>query len=262
MPDHDHDLIAALAEGRLEPDRAAEAERAIADDPAAAELLAAHRRALAAIGAASHPSLTDTERNALHLRVSEAVGLDRTPQTVTRRRAPWAAVAIAGAALVALVAAVPLMNLLSDSGDAVAITSGVAEADDAARSTGELGEAPAPSDLGTETFGESDGLGGTVSTTMAASAPTAQESLTLVERLTTLIDEPRDPGDDRLSPTEETACGMEAEELIGTALADLRFAELTIDERQALVFFTVVEGHPEMAAVFSADGCELLESLP
>ena len=261
MPDHDHDLIAALAEGRLEPDQAAEAERVIAADPAAAGLLAAHREALAAIAAASPASLTEDERRDLRLRVSDAVGLDRTPRPATRRRAPWAAVAIAGATLAALVAVVPLMNLLSDSSDSVAITAGIPESAEVSRSTTAAGQATVPTDF--SGAAESDGVDDApVATTMAVvSAPTA-ESLSLAERITTLIAAPAEPDDDRLSPTEGTACGMEAEEEIGAALEDLSYAEMTIDDRQAMVFFTVVDGMPESAAAFSADDCQLLESLP
>ena len=262
MPDHDHDLIAALAEGRLEPDLAADAERAIAADPAAAALLAAHRRALAAIAAAPPAALTESERANLRASVADAVGLDRSPQPVVRRRAPWAAVSIAAAALAALIAVVPLTRLLSDSGDNAAITLGIPEADDTARSTMEAGGTPAPAEFGSESTAESDGTVEQVSTTVVASAPTGEDAPTLEERLATLIAEPDELNDERLSPTAETACGSEAEEQIGTPLEELRFTELTVDDRQAMVFFTVVEGKPEMAAAFSADGCELLESLP
>ena len=265
MPDHDHELIAALAEGRLDPERAAEAERAIAENPAAAELLAAHRLALDATANAPRAALTDEERSDLRMRVSEAIGLDRSPEPATRRRTPWAAVSIAAATLAALVAVVPLTGLLSDSDDSSGATVGMLELDDAARSTSEAGDVagtPDPADFGAETVAESDAGGEPVSTTAAVSAPAAQESLTLEERLTTLIAEPEDPNDGRLSPTRETACGAEATEHIGTPLEELRFAELTLDDRQAMVFFTVVDGEPEMVAAFSADGCELIESLP
>jgi len=261
MPDHDHDLIAALAEGRLEPDRAAEAERVIAADPAASALLAAHRKALAAIATAPAVELSATERSSLRAAVSDAVGLDRSPQPVVRRRAPWAAISVAAATLAALIAVVPLTRLLSDSSDTAAITVGIPETDDAARSTAEVGGAPAPADLGTAAA-ESDGTVEPVSTTAVAGAPTGQESPTLEERLVTLIAEPDELNDERLSPTADTACGSEAEEQIGTPLGELMFTELTVDDRPAMVFFTVVEGKPEMAAAFSVDGCELLESLP
>jgi anti-sigma factor RsiW len=263
MPDHDHDLIAALAEGRLDPERAAEAEQAITADPAAAALLAAHRRALGAIAAAPRPALTEAEQADLRTSVAEALGLDLSPAPAQRRRAPWAAISVAAATLAALVAVVPLTGLLSNSGDTNAVTA--PQFDDADRSggdTAEIGEVPATSAFSTETAAEADGI--EVSTTVAAETipAAAADPATLEEQLVMLLAEPQDPEQSRLAPTPETACGSEAAEHIGTPLENLLFAELTLSERQAMVFFTVTEGRPEMAAAFAADGCELLESLP
>jgi hypothetical protein len=257
MPDHD--LIAALAEGRLDSAEAATAERAIAADPEAAEVLAAHRRALAAIRAAEPAVLTEMERNDLRASVSEAVGLDRSPQPAVRRRAPWAAISIAAATLTALVAVVPLAGLLTDSKDPTAVTFDATEFDDLARTTNEETLAPAL-DGGTQ-GAESDAAGDTVSTTAAAGAPTAAEE-TLEERLAAFIADPADLDEDLDSPTVETLCGMEASEHIGTPLEDLLYAELMLGETQSLVFFAVTDGELTIAAAFLPEGCVLIDSLP
>ena len=257
MPDHD--LIAALAEGRLDAAEAATAERAIAADPEAAEALTAHRSALAAIRAAEPAVLTETERNDLRASVSEAVGLDRSPQPAVRRRAPWAAISIAAATLAALVAVVPLAGLLTDSEDPTAVTFDATELDAAARTTSEE-TAPPARDGGTQ-GAESETAGDTVSTTAAAGALAAAEE-TLEDRLAAFIADPADLDESLISPTAETLCGTEASEHIGAPLEDLLYAELMLEESQALVFFTVTDGELTMAAAFSPEGCLLIDSLP
>jgi anti-sigma factor RsiW len=255
MPDHD--LIAALAEGRLDATEAATAERAIAADPAAAAMLAAHRTALTATRAAEPAILTETERRDLRASVADAVGLERSPQPAVRRRAPWAAISIAAATLAALVAVVPLAGLLTDSGDSAAVTFGTTEIDDAARMTSE--ESVPPALEGGTQGAESDAIGDTVSTTAAAAAPAAES---LEERLAAFIADPVDLEQSRVSPTSETLCGMEASKHIGAPLEDLLYAELILGDAQALVFFRVTEGELTMAAAFAPEGCLLIDSLP
>lgn len=259
MPDHD--LIAALAEGRLEPREAAEAERAITADPEAAALLAAHRLALSALGELPDPLLTETERGELRGNIAAAVGLDLSPQRVVqRRKAPWAAISIAAATLAALVAVVPLTGLLNDSGDPAAENVGVAELDDAARTEG--GSPAGESDLeSAPTLDTSDG--DLVSTTAAAMSAPIEESRTLEERLDALIASSSEgSSQERIAPTTETACGMEAEEETGVGLDDLMYAEIMLHDQQAMVFFTVTDGDLAIAAAFSADSCELIDSIP
>jgi anti-sigma factor RsiW len=65
MSRYDLDTIAALAEGRLDPERARELERGIAADPVASAELAAHRTALTAAGTAPSPTLSTDERTML-----------------------------------------------------------------------------------------------------------------------------------------------------------------------------------------------------
>ena len=121
MTNFDPDLIAALAEGSLDPDRAESLEREIAADPAAAAELAAQRAALAMLRDAPEATLTIDERALLGSNVAEALGVTREPATPPpakeRRRVPWPAIAVAGASLVALVAIVPTIGMLSTGGD-------------------------------------------------------------------------------------------------------------------------------------------------
>jgi hypothetical protein len=124
MADYDLDLIAALAAGTLGPAEAAALEAQIAADPGAATELAAQRRALQAIAGAGTPSLSPTERADLHASVAAALHLERWPQPApiaAKHRIPWRALALA-AGLAAIVAAVPIIGLLSVGGGEAATT--------------------------------------------------------------------------------------------------------------------------------------------
>ncbi len=118
MPRYDPETIAALAEGRLEPEEAAALEREIAADPVASADLAAQRLALEALAAAPPAELTPSERTELRAAVADALGIVASdPIGEPRRRtAPWASLGIAAAALAALVAIVPVVGLLSTGG--------------------------------------------------------------------------------------------------------------------------------------------------
>jgi len=128
MPEFDADAIAALAEGRLSPEQARELERAVASEPEAAADLAAQRAALAAISAAPAPTLSPEERSGLRAAVADAVGMSGAQDRAAApsRRVPWGAIGIAAAALVALVAVVPLADLLTSSGDSSGVTTAAA----------------------------------------------------------------------------------------------------------------------------------------
>lgn len=264
MPDHD--LIAALAEGRLDPREAQDAERSIAADPEAAEVLAAHRRALSALGALQPATLTETERDQLRNSVAGAVGLDLTPEPVVRRRAPWAAISVAAATLAALVAVVPLAGLLTGSGDSTADTLGVAEVDDTART--QSGSIVGESDL--ESAPAQDSLDGAeVSTTAAAtvSAPAGEEARVPDELSTwiaTFAESPSSPDleDAVFEATEETGCVSQAEELLDTGEGPLLVVELLYSDGQALIFFTTVEDMVATLAAFSPTDCSLLATIP
>jgi hypothetical protein len=118
MPRYDPDVIAALAEGRLEPKEAATVEREIAADPVAATQLAELRIALEAAAEAARPELTIAERSDLRTAVADALGI-ATPEAVAQslpRRIPWSSLGIAAAALASLIAVVPVVGLLSTGG--------------------------------------------------------------------------------------------------------------------------------------------------
>jgi len=118
MPRYDPDVIAALAEGRLDPEEAATVEREIAADPVAATQLAELRIALEAAGEAARPELTVSERSDLRAAVADALGIT-TPEVAAQpltRRVPWGSLGIAAATLAGLLAVVPVVGLLSTGG--------------------------------------------------------------------------------------------------------------------------------------------------
>lgn len=265
MPDYDHDLIASLAEGRLEPEQAAALERAISTDPAASAELAAHRRALGAVRAAPIALLTDEERARIRLGVATAIGLDPESQAAQagRRRVPWAAISIAAATLAALIAVVPLTGLLtSNRVDPSAVSLGLDEADDdASRNSQET--APAAPMGGAEVtdapFGDGQGV---VATTATAGDPelTAAEEQSVERRLVAFAEDPESEA--AFAPTEETGCVVEARALIAADGSALMVIELTIGDQQALVFFTTVDDAVSAIAAYSPTDCSLLASLP
>ena len=112
MTRYDPDIIAALAEGRLDPDEAARIERELASDPAALQALEAQRAALVALAAAPEPQLTDLERAGMHAAIAEAIGLVEPDlmAAAAPRRVPWGSLGIAAAALAGLVAVVPVVG--------------------------------------------------------------------------------------------------------------------------------------------------------
>lgn len=130
MPRYDPETIAALAEGRLDPEEAAALEREIAADPVAAAELAAQRLALEALTAIPRPELTPSERTELRAAVADAIGIavaEPAPAS-TQRAVPWGSLGIAAAALAAIVAIVPATGLLSTGGDDAADLDLAAEA--------------------------------------------------------------------------------------------------------------------------------------
>jgi len=220
MPRHDPDVIAALAEGRLDPDEAASLEREIATDPIASAELAAHRIALAAAADASKPSMSMTERSELRDAVAEALGIgDEEPAVdpTTERRVPWASLGIAAATLAGLMAIVPIAGLLSTGGaddaaslelGALAPTSTAAAAADsemrAAPATEEMaavGEADLDDALTSGATGNDGAAFGSSTTvprtTTAAAAPAATTTLA-----TTTTDAPAESSTTTSTPSE------------------------------------------------------------
>ncbi|MEX1208192.1 MAG: hypothetical protein WEE36_06205 [Acidimicrobiia bacterium] len=262
MPEFDHDLIAALAEGRLDPSEAAAAERVIAADGEATAALTQHRRALAAMRAASPATLTDGERNRVQMAVAEAIGLDRAPAPpASGRRAPWGAIGVAAVTLAALVAVVPIAGLLtSDQPDSSAVSLGIAEVDRSSARTAE--DAGAEPMAGVDsTVQATDGMSTTPANGDFEGAPAAPDA-DVEEALTSLADDPAGGKERATAPTAETACAAEASDQIDASPDALEFIEMTIGDRQVLVFFTIVDGALDGAAAYSPADCELLGTLP
>jgi hypothetical protein len=119
MPRHNPDVIAALAEGRLDPEEAAAMEREISSDPVASAELAAHRIALTAVADAPKAEMSLAEKSELRAGVAEALGITAAEQVVDEpaaRKVPWASLGIAAATLAGLMAIVPVAGLLSTGG--------------------------------------------------------------------------------------------------------------------------------------------------
>ncbi len=134
MTDFDHELIAALAEGTLPADEAADLEARVAADPAARAELEAQRVALAAIAAATPPQLDDLERRRLHRSVAAELDLVLPERAAPARRrwsVNWSALATAAAVLLGVALAAPLLSLLNTSDSASDTTLTVADAGDA-----------------------------------------------------------------------------------------------------------------------------------
>lgn len=165
MPRHNPDVIAALAEGRLDPEEAAALEREISADPVAAAELAAHRIALAAIADASKPSMSMAERSDLRDAVADALGItaaEPAAEETSARRVPWASLGIAAATLAGLMAIVPIAGLLSTGGadDAASLELGAlaptSTAAEEAAADAEMRAAPAADELAVVSDGDLD----------------------------------------------------------------------------------------------------------
>jgi anti-sigma factor RsiW len=280
MSHFDSDLIAALAEGSLDPDRAAALEREIAADPAAAAELSAQRAALGAIREASPIAMSDAERTRLRASVAEQLGIVREtspkPAAVRRRRIHWPAIGVAAASLVAIVAIVPgVLRTAGDDADRAG-TMVLAEEDatgstrppsaDMADTTAPAFDAAAPEVLGSpeETTTAQAGEDGQVATTITPTTTTAPATSTTAAATTTARSV--DPGlqdliaagvlvaDDSVS-----ACEAAARELVGEdAVASL----VPFEGRDAVAWFIPGPEDPEALAVFDAADCALLASLP
>ena len=269
MRRYDPDTIAALAEGRLDPERARELERAIAADPIAAAELADHRLALAATKGAPSPMLSVDERAGLRSAISSALGLEAPVRTTTGRaprRVPWAAVTVAALSLVALVAAVPLANLLSTGEDAAAApTFGAIEgysttdatlpspSDTAALPTDGL-DAPATADFaGTEAATTT-----TTKDTIRVAAADPEERSLLLEA----FDAASIPPDRAVEPDDDTPCvALGREDPGGTPLYTISFTAK--DDATIVVFYTLAEDGSLGAAIgYDAIDCSVRVSYP
>lgn len=290
MPEHDNDLIAALADGSLDPDRAAEVEAALLADPETAAELAAQRAALEAISSAGPVMMSANERSLLHQRVAEVVGLGTPEAPVVESPAParrlWRPLTVAAAsatALVAVLALGPLLNVISDGG--VGFTFDLA----ALRSAEQAERAPVDSEDDTDAVhpsgadSEEQDLGfgsdpqGPPGTVVVETPPDDAEPTTTTSTDTTTIDPDADGLHEELEaeraqpstafleadPVDEaTACLDEAlayfEGADGHEDPVLHFLQYTAnDGRQVLVFFSRVPDSEEIhtIAAFDPAGC-------
>jgi hypothetical protein len=270
----DPELIAALAEGRLPPAEAAALEREIGADPAAASELAAQRRALHAITALAPATLSDPERQRLRSSVAAELGLDTAPEPLSTRprrtrRIPWPAVAVAAASLVAIVAVVPGLGLLStDDGDSSATFVLADEAADTTDLRASQEGAPEPGDGGQVGAGVPDNGADTdaaleseaATTTAAAALPTDDETLRdLDPGLRRLLDEPSLLLEFE-TPPDPAPCAGEALQILGAATsADLGAVVVPLtDGAGSIVWFLSADGTIRSAAAFSPADCTLL----
>ena len=105
---NDHDLIAALAEGRLSGHAAENAAARIKADPELSSEYAAQVAALTFLSSARVPEMTAAERSMLHMNLTEQLGL--SPKTTqahepAQRKTPWWAPVFGLATAAAVVAA-------------------------------------------------------------------------------------------------------------------------------------------------------------
>jgi hypothetical protein len=263
MPEYDHDLIAALADGRLDHEQAAAAERVIAADPAATAALAQHRRAVEAVRAIPPAALTDPERAHIRMAVAEAIGLDRSPVAASSgRRTPWGAISIAAATLAALVAVIPIAGLLTSGADeSSAVSAGMAEVDASARSGDDVDAAPTAAVDTTSQATETAG-GSTTAGPLGYFEDSAAADADIEQTMTALEADPAGGEEKSNPPTAETLCATEASDQIGAPVESLRFIETTVGDQQVLVFFTLTDGALDAAAAYAPADCALLAARP
>lgn len=148
MTEFDHEIIAALAEGRLPAAEAADLEARIAADPVASAELEAQRAALAALAAAPAPALDDLERRRLHRSIAAELDivLPSTTSGTPRRRfnLNWAALATTAAVLLTVALVAPVLSLLNTSDDGAADTTTAAAAAAEAASDEDAADEAAP----------------------------------------------------------------------------------------------------------------------
>jgi len=290
MTRYDPEIIAALAEGRLDPQEAEALERAIAADPVASADLAAQRTALEAMRDEPAPMLTTAERSDLRRRIAAELGLTpaEAPAPAPRRIA-WGSIAVAAAALVGVIAIVPVVGLLTTSGDGDAAAVSLAdEASEATARSGDLqAEAVVPEAAGTTVDGF-DGPpavtaspttatdGGADTTAVAADATTTTAPPTTAAPTTTQTredertewlaewrDQSADP-ETAAAPSSTTPCFEQADAELDE---DDNTAELLVEpaeysDSEAVAFYLVDEtGEIGEIVAFIAETCELIATL-
>jgi hypothetical protein len=292
MTRYDPELIAALAEGRLDPQEAEALERAIAADPVASADLAAQRTALEAMRQEPAPMLSSSERSDLRNRIAAELGLTPVDAPAPApRRIAWGSIAVAAAALVGVIAIVPVVGLLTTSGDGDSAAVSLADETDFSsnRSTTAEAEVAAPGAMTEDTLQTLDdtpattaapttsgGDGGSLTTVVEESTTTSGAVTTdapptttdAQERersawLTEWRDTSADPGTaaeaDPTVPCFDQADAHIHEE--GDA-EDLLVEPVEYSEDEAVAFYVVDEtGEVGAIAAFLTETCELIAAL-
>jgi hypothetical protein len=277
MHNHDHDLIAALAEGILADELASAAEAAITACPECAPELAAQRSALQALGALPPAGLTISEAARLRDAIAAALGVADAPapQAVKRsRRSPWTAIAIA-AGLAGLVTIVPMMGLLTPSSDDAGSPTTVAAAlesfDDTADPSARDSVAEAPPEDSEMTAAESAVAGAATPTTQAVATTTMAPMLLEGgsdysgpaadgrEAIGYLFE--AGPNEQYLAPTEQAertaiACSAEAEQTFGNAYIYVT-TPASLDDGSPVVLYAAADWSA-LVAFDPADCAEVL----
>ncbi|MCB2223413.1 MAG: hypothetical protein KQH83_04470 [Actinobacteria bacterium] len=291
MHSHDHDLIAALAEGILAEGLAASAEAEIAACPECSADLASQRAALGALAGLPAAALTAEESAGLRASVAGALSLPAVPSPAapaSRRPTRWAALAFA-AGLAGVVMAVPVLGLMLADGsdDAAGTTSAVAAvfedeagrqgtdtsatATDGGEATTEMLETP-PAPTEESTVGTIPPVAGSAeamtTTTAADTTTTAEEgedAATEVkgeEGLRALFEQgPEATAQAYGEPAVRAAadCSAEAEKALGEGAGYVEVSA-TIDDGLAVVVY--VDAAWTVLVAFDPEDCSVVITLP
>jgi hypothetical protein len=283
---HRHEeLIAALADGSIDPERVAEAEALVKSDPEAAALLRLHQDALDAVAGAGPALMTTAERTLVRVAVADALGVeDGVPVVAAGRRVRWNSLVTAAVAVAAFLAFMPLAGMLTPG--TVGFTTDFDEAMRFAESSetagGDTAEVSDPilsfgSDDGTvdDTFDSSgaEAPGGTVviepppaaGEEITTTAPPVEEEPDILLRLAAEIAGFEELYDSSEAVRDETVCASEARAILSEderASATLYAFEVTWNDGATLVVFfrRDADGTVVPVAVFDADECNLLSS--
>lgn len=177
MHEHDHDLIATVAEGLLAAELAFAAEAEISACPQCSADLASQRLAIDALGGIGPVAMTSAEAASIRNAVAGVLGLADpvAPAPRRARRSPWPAIAIA-AGLAGIITIVPALGLLTpgdDDSSAMTVAASLtreesATANDDALEGAPLEDAATPTASATAESGEelaASGVGAITSTT-------------------------------------------------------------------------------------------------
>jgi hypothetical protein len=268
MHNHDLDLVASLAEGRLPAGAAATAEKDINECSRCSSELVAHRTALEALAEAPRPTLTEAEAVVLRSSVAEAIGLNLSPPVPgpPKRKVPWGAIALAGASLAAIVAVVPVMGLLStsaddDAGEVVAAT--FAEQDTELRSETSAAAPGGGLDAAPEVAEPAEAEALVVTTTVPATTLAGEDAAagTDLMALWNSPDEMRAVLDDQTTVQRDAhACTDAAVEILGPDLSVVNVPVL-IDGNPVSAYVVDTDGIDRLVA-FDPENCTLLRTLP